>query len=58
MNGKVHRFMSEDRSHPKSDQIYLRTSEVMGLIKKAGYVPDVNFALHDINDEGKEQGLA
>ena len=58
MNGKVHRFMSEDRSHPKSDQIYSKTSEVMGLIKKAGYVPDVNCALHDINDEGKEQGLA
>ncbi|XP_071901875.1 pentatricopeptide repeat-containing protein At2g03880, mitochondrial-like [Coffea arabica] len=58
MNGKVHRFMSADRSHPKSDQIYSKTSEVMGLIKKAGYVPDVNFALHDINDEGKEQGLA
>ncbi|KAL3527906.1 hypothetical protein ACH5RR_012562 [Cinchona calisaya] len=58
MNGKVHRFMSEDRSHPKMDQIYSKIGEVMALIKKAGYVPDMNFALHDINDEGKELGLA
>lgn len=25
--------------------------------KEAGYVPDMNFALHDLN-EGKEHGLA
>lgn len=58
MNGKVHNFMSEDRSHPKAKEIYAKIDDVIILIKEAGYVPDMNFALHDINEEGKELGLA
>ncbi|XP_058179721.1 pentatricopeptide repeat-containing protein At2g03880, mitochondrial-like [Rhododendron vialii] len=58
MNSKVHKFMSEDRSHPKTDQIYSKIDEIMMLIKEAGYVPDMNFALHDVDEEGKELGLA
>lgn len=58
MNSKVHKFMSEDRSHPKTDQIYSKIGEIMMLIKEAGYVPDINFALHDVDEEGKELGLA
>ncbi|KAI5660108.1 hypothetical protein M9H77_28901 [Catharanthus roseus] len=58
MNGKVHKFLSEDRSHPKAKEIYHKIDDVIKLIKEAGYVPDMNFALHDINEEGKELGLA
>lgn len=58
MNSKVHTFMSEDRSHPNIDEIYSKIDEVMVLIKEAGYVPDVNFALHDVNEEVKELSLA
>ncbi|KZV48664.1 pentatricopeptide repeat-containing protein-like [Dorcoceras hygrometricum] len=58
MNSKAHIFMCEDRSHPKADEIYLKLDEVLMLIKEAGYVPDTNFALHDINEEAKECGLA
>ncbi|KAK9273821.1 hypothetical protein L1049_018632 [Liquidambar formosana] len=58
MNSKVHRFMSEDRSHPRTTEIYLKADEIIILIKKAGYVPDMNFALHDMDEEGKELGLA
>ncbi|XP_071717734.1 pentatricopeptide repeat-containing protein At2g03880, mitochondrial-like [Rutidosis leptorrhynchoides] len=58
INSKVHTFMSEDRSHEKSNLIYMKIDEVMMLIKEAGYVPDMNFALHNIDVEGKELGLA
>ncbi|KAG8391775.1 hypothetical protein BUALT_Bualt01G0222000 [Buddleja alternifolia] len=58
MNSKVHTFMSEDRSHPEMGDIYLKVDEMIMLIKSAGYVPDMKFALHDINEEGKERGLA
>ncbi|XP_075477870.1 pentatricopeptide repeat-containing protein At2g03880, mitochondrial [Primulina tabacum] len=58
MNSKAHIFMCEDRSHPKANEIYLKLDEVLMLIKEAGYVPDTNFALHDINEEAKECGLA
>lgn len=58
MSSKVHRFMSEDRSHPRTAEIYSKVDEIMILIKEAGYVPDMNFALHDMDEEGKELGLA
>lgn len=57
-NSKVHTFTSEDRAHPRMIQIYSKVDEVMSLIKKAGYVPDTNFALHDVDEKGKELGLA
>ncbi|XP_059312850.1 pentatricopeptide repeat-containing protein At4g21065 [Lycium ferocissimum] len=58
MNGVVHTFISEERSHPKSDEIYSKLDDVIALIKEAGYVPDLNFSLHDINEEGREQSLS
>lgn len=57
MNGQVHMFMSEDRGHPQTTEIYLKLEETMMLIKNAGYVPDLIFALHDMDEEGKELGL-
>nr|XP_043619096.1 putative pentatricopeptide repeat-containing protein At5g52630 [Erigeron canadensis] len=58
INSKVHSFMSEDRNHEKTNVIYSKIDEVMMLIREAGYVPDVKFALHNIDEEGKERGLA
>lgn len=57
MNGKVHTFMSEDRIHLRTNEIYSKVDEMMILIKAAGYVPDTNFALHDTDEEGKEIAL-
>ncbi|GMH00538.1 hypothetical protein Nepgr_002377 [Nepenthes gracilis] len=58
MNGRVHAFTSEDRSHPMMAQIYSKVDEIIILIKKVGYVPDKNFALHDTDDERKELSVA
>ncbi|KAL5565543.1 hypothetical protein UlMin_028707 [Ulmus minor] len=58
INSQVHKFMSEDRGHPRTAEIYSKIDEIMVLIRKAGYVPDVSFALHDMDKEGKELGLA
>ncbi|GER57459.1 pentatricopeptide repeat-containing protein [Striga asiatica] len=58
INGKVHNFLSEDRSHVETDEIYRKIDEVMVLIKEFGYVPDLKFALHDVNEENKVFGLA
>ncbi|XP_010413449.1 PREDICTED: putative pentatricopeptide repeat-containing protein At5g52630 [Camelina sativa] len=56
--GKVHSFMSEDRRHPRMVEIYAKVDEMMLLIKEAGYIADMSFALHDLDKEGKELGLA
>ncbi|XP_004308698.1 PREDICTED: pentatricopeptide repeat-containing protein At2g27610-like [Fragaria vesca subsp. vesca] len=58
MNGQVHTFMSEDRGHSWTTEVYFKIDEIMMFIKEAGYVPDMNFALHDMDKEGKELGLA
>ncbi|XP_058104817.1 pentatricopeptide repeat-containing protein At2g03880, mitochondrial [Magnolia sinica] len=58
VNSTVHAFMVEDRSHPRTAEIYSKVDEIMILIKEAGYMPDTNFALHDVDEEGKEIGLA
>lgn len=58
INSRVHTFTSEDRSHEETTSIYSKVDEVIMSIKAVGYVPDMNFALHDINEEGKVHGLA
>lgn len=58
MNGQVHMFTSEEKGHPRTTEIYLKVDEIIILIREAGYVPDMNFALHDMDEEGKELGLA
>ncbi|KAJ6334910.1 hypothetical protein OIU78_011702 [Salix suchowensis] len=57
-NSKVDTFMSEDRRHPLRAEIYSKIDEIIMLIKEAGYVPDMSFALHDTDVEVKELGLA
>lgn len=58
INSRVHSFMSEDRSHPITAEIYSKIDEIMLRIKEAGYVPDISLALHNTDEEGKEIGLA
>lgn len=58
MKGQMHMFMSEERGHPRTTEIYSKIDEIIILIREAGYVPDMNFALHDMDEEGKELGLA
>ncbi|KAG9449116.1 hypothetical protein H6P81_009081 [Aristolochia fimbriata] len=58
VNGIVHTFMVEDRSHPKIIDIYSKIDEVISMIKEAGYVPDTSYTLQDVDEEVKEYGLA
>ncbi|PIA34173.1 hypothetical protein AQUCO_03800032v1 [Aquilegia coerulea] len=58
VNGKMQSFMAEDRNHPRMEEIYSKVEEIMIKIKKAGYVPDTNYSLHDMDKEAKERGLA
>ncbi|KAJ8752512.1 hypothetical protein K2173_004800 [Erythroxylum novogranatense] len=46
-----------DRSHPQTSEIYSKLAELKKMIKEAGYVPDTSYALHDTDEEQKEQNL-
>ncbi|KAF4376624.1 hypothetical protein F8388_025495 [Cannabis sativa] len=56
-NNVVHKFGVRDRSHPQSDKIYDLLDELVGPMKRLGYVPLTDFVLHDIEEEAKEEAL-
>ena len=55
VQSKVHVFGADDVLHPQRDAIYKKASEMWEEIKKAGFVPDLNSVLHDVDDELKEE---
>ncbi|KAI8569292.1 hypothetical protein RHMOL_Rhmol02G0267700 [Rhododendron molle] len=51
VKNKTYSFLAGDHSHPLSDQIYLKLEELGILLKDAGYLPDTNYVLHDVEEE-------
>ncbi|KAK9291945.1 hypothetical protein L1049_019897 [Liquidambar formosana] len=54
----VHTFLAGDQSHPQSKEIYEELDVLVAKMKEAGYVPETDSALHDVEDEDKEFHLA
>jgi pentatricopeptide repeat protein len=57
INSIVHSFLVGDRSHPQSEKIYATLKTLTEQMEAAGYVPDMNFVLHDVEEEVKENML-
>ncbi|TYJ17910.1 hypothetical protein E1A91_A09G086400v1 [Gossypium mustelinum] len=57
LRGVRHEFVCADRSHPLSEKIYQKLDWLGGKLKEFGYVPDESFALHDVEDEQKQEML-
>lgn len=53
----VHEFASGGRRHPRRNAICTRLDLLIGQLKERGYVPETNLALHDIEEEHKEEQL-
>jgi hypothetical protein len=58
LNNRIHTFVVGDRSHPQSKEIYATWETLAKQMEAAGYVPDTNFALHDVEEEMKEHMLS
>ncbi|KAF8390141.1 hypothetical protein HHK36_024663 [Tetracentron sinense] len=58
VRNNTHVFVSEDKKHPESRQIYEKVGELLAQIKPLGYVPDIATVLHDVEDEQKEEYLS
>ncbi|XVE88087.1 hypothetical protein DITRI_Ditri19aG0040400 [Diplodiscus trichospermus] len=54
---KIHVFIVGDKSHARSEEIYAKLDELSDRMKKAGYVPMVEFDLHDVERSEKEKHL-
>eukprot|EP01018_Ginkgo_biloba_P009883 Gb_00930 [translate_table: standard] len=57
VNKQVHTFLVGDRAHPQTEKIYAKLESLSGQMKEAGYVPDTNFALNDVEEEQKKHIL-
>lgn len=57
VKNKLHSFAARDESHPQTKEIYEKLVELNRQMKAAGYVPDTNFVLHDIDEERKKELL-
>ncbi|XP_057821050.2 pentatricopeptide repeat-containing protein At3g12770 [Cryptomeria japonica] len=58
LHGKVDTFYAGDKSHPQSNEIYAMLDSLAQEMEKAGYVPNTNFVLHDVEEEEKEDMLS
>lgn len=59
LKGMVHRFVAGDWSHPESNHIYEKWSEISTRLKNTiGYSPDTEQVLLDIEEEEKEHALS
>ncbi|MED6146086.1 hypothetical protein PIB30_031329 [Stylosanthes scabra] len=58
VENKIHTFMARDKSHPKSDEIYLKLAQITKLLEeKGGYRAQTRFVFHNVSEEEKTQML-
>ncbi|XP_052183174.1 pentatricopeptide repeat-containing protein At4g21065-like [Diospyros lotus] len=53
VKNKLHTFLSGDKSHPMSDDIYAELERLGGRMAEAGYVPNTAPVFHDVEDDEK-----
>ncbi|XP_057422804.1 pentatricopeptide repeat-containing protein At3g63370, chloroplastic [Lotus japonicus] len=58
VENKIHTFVARDKSHPKSDDIYLKLAQLTKLMEeKGGYRAQTKFVFHNVDEEEKIQML-
>ncbi|KAG8390356.1 hypothetical protein BUALT_Bualt01G0075000 [Buddleja alternifolia] len=57
LDDRIHTFLAGDRLHPRTAEIYDELDILLGKMKEAGYVPETDTALHDVEVEDKENHL-
>ncbi|KAJ7514124.1 hypothetical protein O6H91_23G029000 [Diphasiastrum complanatum] len=57
VDDQLHAFVVGDATHPQSKEIHAELDRLVGLMKMAGYKPNLSFVLDDVEDEEKENAL-
>ncbi|KAL4577378.1 hypothetical protein LXL04_013487 [Taraxacum kok-saghyz] len=57
VKNKVHTFVVGDKRNEYSDDIYKFLSDMSDEMRRAGYLPDTEFVLQDVDGEEKEDTL-
>lgn len=54
VENKIHSFIARDKSHPESDKIYQKLSDITEKLAREGrYIPETKFVLHNVEEEEK-----
>ena len=51
MGNATFQFSVDDRSHPRSKEIYGMLTSLIKKLEVAGFVPDTDFVLHDVEEK-------
>lgn len=57
IDNKVHKFVSEDRTHPETKVIYEELSRLIKKLQEAGFTPNTKLVLHDVPEEEKIESI-
>ncbi|KAJ7540073.1 hypothetical protein O6H91_10G000700 [Diphasiastrum complanatum] len=57
VDNQLHAFVVGDATHPQSKEIQAELDRLVGLMKKAGYKPNLSFLLDDVEEEEEENAL-
>lgn len=57
IDGIIHEFLVEDRSHPQAQQIHLMLEEISTKLRSLGYVYNTSQVLLNVDEEAKECAL-
>ncbi|XP_059641009.1 pentatricopeptide repeat-containing protein At2g29760, chloroplastic-like [Cornus florida] len=57
-DGVIHEFFAEDNVHPELEDIYDATENMMKRIKSAGYVPNIEEARLEAEQDDKEASIS
>ncbi|KAF8403323.1 hypothetical protein HHK36_011425 [Tetracentron sinense] len=51
VDDQTHQFSVGDKTHPRSKEIYEMLKSLSAKLELAGYAPNTNFVLHDVDEE-------
>ncbi|KAL6049458.1 PPR domain-containing protein/PPR_2 domain-containing protein [Balamuthia mandrillaris] len=57
IDGQLHSFLANDRSHPRTVEIYQELQKLGEEMEQAGFVPDTASVLLDVDEKMKEEHL-
>eukprot|EP01018_Ginkgo_biloba_P006956 Gb_01592 [translate_table: standard] len=57
VKNRMHVFFVGDISHPRKQEIHAMLESLAAQMKEAGYMPDTNFVLHEMEEQQKEYHL-
>ncbi|KAK9102341.1 hypothetical protein Sjap_019595 [Stephania japonica] len=56
-DNEVHKFISDDRTHPQSEEIYRELNRLIKRMQEAGFTSDSKLVLHDVGEEEKVKSV-